>query len=214
MCAARRRPNRRRSEADALGRPRHGLGVVLARVAEAHEELGLWPADRRLAQQRHLDGGPPPIRPVVTRPDGSHAGLLLAHAGEDAEEDRHARLHAHRHQPRRDRVRDCLKVVRVALDQDANRQDGVHRAGEGHVPRGEGQLVRARHLGLDDVLLLYAARGERLLGARDERVAHLGVPARLDDADSGGRAVEIAKGGAVTGHPDRGRPCAAARRRH
>lgn len=78
-------------------------------------------------------------------------GLLIVEDGEDAEDDGDARVEPHAHEAVGDGVGDVLEVHRLALDEDADGNDGVEgtaRGGSGgersEVGSGRGEEVAGR----------------------------------------------------------------------
>lgn len=96
---------------------------------------------------------------------GAGLGLVLAEDGEDAEDDGDARVELDAHEAVGDAVGDVLKVHGLALDEDANRDDGVKGGGRGRGGAGrgggggvgEGGQVRGR--GAEEVARGAAGRG-------------------------------------------------------
>lgn len=82
----------------------------------------------------HLHGGQAPVLAVVVgaaRDAGAGLGLVLGEDGEDAEDDGDARVELHPHEAVRDRVGDVLEVHGLALDEDADGDEGVEGGVEG-----------------------------------------------------------------------------------
>lgn len=80
---------------------------------------------------------------VVTagRESGAGLRLLVAEDGQDAKDDGDARVEADAHEALGDGVGNILKVHRLALDEDADGDDGVKGLAAGGVG-GEGGQVR------------------------------------------------------------------------
>eukprot|EP00968_Pinguiococcus_pyrenoidosus_P007024 scaffold462_cov195-Pinguiococcus_pyrenoidosus.AAC.94 len=104
------------------------------------------------------------------------------------------RVQADTHQARGGRLADVLEMHGVALDQTADVDDHVHRVGQSEIPRRQRQLKSARHLRLEDVLLLHAALLERFHRSVLQLGDHIVIPARRDDADAHVRSVKFRKG--------------------
>ncbi len=92
-----------------------------------------------VALDAHLDGGETPVLAVVVAlavDAGAGEGLRVVEDGEDAKDDGDARVELDAHEAVRDGLGNVLKVHRVALDEDADGDDGVKRRRGGGARRG------------------------------------------------------------------------------
>lgn len=81
---------------------------------------------------------------AVGRDAGASLGLLVVEDGQDAKDDGDARVELNAHEAMRDSIRNVLKVHGLALDQNANGNNGVESRSRGaRVVAGcEGRQIR------------------------------------------------------------------------
>jgi hypothetical protein len=102
----------------------------------------------RRDKARHVDGRLRPLNPVVVlalAEARAREGLRLREALEHPEDDGLSLLEVEAHEALRDGLRDVLKVHRLALDEAADREDGIRTRVERDL-RAERELLRAGHL--------------------------------------------------------------------
>lgn len=139
-----------------------------------------------VAFDAHLDSSQTPILAVVVAlavDASARLCLVVREHRQHAKDDGDTRVELHAHQAVRHAVGNVLKVHRLALDQDADGNDGVEGAGRGSGGGGRLEVGRA---GGEEVGGRGRARSGLLdLGGREKAVRHWSVDCHERDEEPG-----------------------------